>query len=288
MDVAISLEDVSYTYQAGTPFEYEALHSVSLSISKGEIAGMIGPTGSGKSTLVQHFNGLLIPSRGKVKVMGRDINLRDRNKSNPVCFEVGLVFQYPEYQLFEETVFEDVAFGPRNMGLSPAQVQGRVEEALEWMGLNLADYGKRSPFSLSGGEMRRVALAGVLAMRPKVLVLDEPVAGLDPRGCRELMDRICSFRDQGGVTLVLVSHEMGQVARLADHLIIIEGGRIVGDGSPNEIFQRTEWIRGLGLGLPPYMDLMEKLTRRGYDVKPDVLTDDEAAEEIKSLLSRQN
>lgn len=276
----IRLENVEYKYQEGTPFEYHALHDVNVAIRKGEMAGIIGPTGSGKSTLVQHFNGLLKPASGKVLVDGKDINAKEQKKAPSICFEVGLVFQYPEYQLFEETVYDDVAFGPKNMDLSEEEIGERVRKAMQWLSLDYEKMKDRSPFSLSGGEMRRVALAGVLAMEPKVLVLDEPTAGLDPRGREELRSIIKRFHDEMGMTLVMVTHEMGEIARMVDHLIVVSGGEIAADSHPREIFKKADWLKEMGLGAPPYMELMKKLKQRGINVRQDVLGMKEAAGEI--------
>lgn len=281
MEKIIKTENMEFIYQVGTPFEYPALKDINISIKNGEMVGIIGPTGSGKSTLIQHFNGLLKPTGGRILVAGRDINIRDKNgRRPPVCFEVGLVFQYPEYQLFEETVFDDVAFGPRNMKLDEEEVEKRVRTALEWMNLDFDSMKDRSPFSLSGGEMRRVALAGVLAMEPGVLVLDEPTAGLDPKGCCELRSLLRKLHDESGMTLIMVTHEMGEIARMADHLIIIHKGGVVADGSPREIFKKQDWLEEIGLGIPPYMKLMKYLRQKGMDVRTDVLDVEEAAQEI--------
>jgi len=216
-------------------------------------------------------------------ISGRDIN-RDREKGlPPVCFQVGLVFQYPEYQLFEETVFEDIAFGPRNMDLPPADVESRVREAMGWMGLDFEMLRDRSPFSLSGGEMRRVALAGVLAMKPGVLVLDEPTAGLDPRGCRELMERVELFRRELGMTLIMVSHNLGDLAGMVDRLIVLKDGRLTADGPVRQVLAQSQWLRDMGLGVPPYVELMERLAAGGVRVRQDVLSAREAADEIAPL-----
>lgn len=284
----IKTENLCYTYQEGTPFQFPALKNINIEIKKGGMVGIIGPTGSGKSTLVQHFNGLLKPGSGRVLVSGRDINRRsDEKKGPPICFEVGLVFQYPEYQLFEETVFEDIAFGPRNMDLNKSEVESRVKQAIEWMALDYEQIKDRSPFSLSGGEMRRVALAGVLAMKPSVIVLDEPTAGLDPRGCYELRELLKKLHREAGLTLIMVTHEMREIARMADHLIIINKGEIAADGSPAEIFRKQEWIRGIGLGIPPFMELMNRLKARGYNMPDDILDVDDAVRVILEKIRKR-
>lgn len=281
MEDIIKIENLTYKYQIGTPFEFEALKDISLCIKKGEKAAVIGPTGSGKSTLIQHMNGLLKPTLGRVLVAGRDINKKDTDKkAPPVCFQVGLVFQYPEYQLFEETVFDDIAFGPKNMKLPPSEIKVRVKASMEAMKLDYKSMKNRSPFSLSGGEMRRTALAGILAMNPSVLVLDEPAAGLDPRGREELWELLEGLHKDMGITLVLVSHEMEDTARMANHIIIINQGSIAADGTPSEIFKKHEWLEEIGLGIPPCMELMVKLNKRGASLKADTLLIDDAVEEI--------
>jgi energy-coupling factor transport system ATP-binding protein len=289
MTEIIRTENLNFIYQKGTPFEFYALKDISISIKEGEMVGIIGPTGSGKSTLVQHFNGLLTPSSGKIFVAGRDISSGVKGKGKKgeqsIFFEVGLVFQYPEYQLFEETVYDDIAFGPRNMKLSEEEVKQRVKTAMDWMELDFDSMVNRSPFSLSGGEMRRVALAGVLAMQPRVLVLDEPTAGLDPKGREELFDRIRQFHDNLGMTLVMVTHEMGEVARMVDHLIIMNDGGIAADGKPAEIFEKHQQIRELGLELPPYMELMNKLKDAGFGVRTNVMDIDDAYDQLVKLFS---
>jgi energy-coupling factor transport system ATP-binding protein len=265
----IDCRQITYTYRPGTPMEALALRGVTLQVSSGEVVGIIGPTGSGKSTLIQHFNGLLRPSAGSVRVDGQDLWApgADRRRARQ---QIGLVFQFPEYQLFEDSVRKDVAYGPRNLGLSDDEIATRVEEALRQVGLDPARFGDRSPFTLSGGEMRRVALAGILAMRPRVLVLDEPTAGLDPRGKRELVDRIETLHRQG-LTVVLVTHNMDEVARLASRVVVINEGRVVADGTAREIFAREDDLRALGLGLPQAASLVRELRRRGLAVD-DALT----------------
>ena len=283
----IKTENLCYTYQEGTPFQFRALNNINIEIKKGGMVGIIGPTGSGKSTLIQHFNGLLKPTSGRILVSGRDINKRsDEKKGPPICFEVGLVFQYPEYQLFEETVFEDIAFGPRNMDLDKEEVESRVKQAIEWMALDFDKIKDRSPFSLSGGEMRRVALAGVLAMKPSVIVLDEPTAGLDPRGCFELRELLKRLHREAGLTLILVTHEMREIARMADHLIIINKGEIAADGSTVEIFKKQDWIREIGLGIPPFMELMNRLNAKGYNMPNEILNVDEAVKAIMGKIKK--
>jgi energy-coupling factor transport system ATP-binding protein len=265
----LDCQDVIHTYLRGTPMEAAALLGVTLQVHAGEAVGIIGPTGSGKSTLIQMFNGLLRPTGGRVLVNGQDLwaPRADRRRARQ---EIGLVFQFPEYQLFEETVRRDVAYGPRNLGLSADEVTARADEALRQVGLDPARFGERSPFSLSGGEMRRVALAGVLAMRPRALVLDEPTAGLDPRGRRELLERIVRLHRQG-LTIVMVTHSMDDVAWLAGRVVIMHAGRIAMQGTPAEIFAREDDLLSIGLALPQAARLVRELRRRGLSVS-DALT----------------
>jgi energy-coupling factor transport system ATP-binding protein len=284
MENIIEVKDLSYTYNPGTPFEKKALDSINISIKKGDMVFIIGSTGSGKSTLIQHFNGLLLPNAGTVRIKDRLLtNKGGYGKESPLCFTVGLAFQYPEYQLFEETIYDDVAFGPRNMGIGEDEVEARVRENLEWVGIDYDKMKDRSPFSISGGEMRRVALAGVLAMNPEILVLDEPLAALDPRGRRELLARIRTLHEEKNITMIMVSHEMGDTATIANHIIVMDKGRIVADGAPALIFKQNKWIYEVGLEMPPYMDLLNRLFDRGLNVRRDVFSIDETVEEIKKL-----
>ncbi|MBI2914497.1 MAG: energy-coupling factor transporter ATPase [Firmicutes bacterium] len=279
----IRVSDLSYTYGVGTPSETKALDSVSLFIDDGEFVGLIGPTGSGKSTLVQHLNGLIRPAEGKVLVDGVDIGKPSRPLLS-IRQKVGLVFQYPEAQLFEETVFADVGFGPRNMGLSPEEVRERVVGALAAVHLPAERFGQRSPLQLSGGEKRKAAIAGVLAMRPKVLILDEPTAGLDPAAREEIMGQVHRYRLENQATVVLISHDMDTVARSATRVVVMFGGRVVLDGKPREVFGRGEELEPLGLGMPQVTELMSRLQERGRPVRRDLVTLGEAAEEILKLL----
>lgn len=280
-DPLIECQDVAHVYGRGTPVESVALRGVTLQVRTGEILGIIGPTGSGKSTLIQHFNGLLRPTAGMVRVGGADIWApgADRRRARQ---QIGLVFQFPEYQLFEETVRKDVAYGPRNLGVQAEEIPIRVEAALLQVGLDPERFGERSPFTLSGGEMRRVALAGVLAMRPRVLVLDEPTAGLDPRGKEELLERIEALHRQG-LTVALVTHNMDEVARLAGRVVVLHEGRLVAEGTPREIFARAEDLRRWGLGLPQAAQLVLGLRRRGVPVA-EALTLGEARAAILAAL----
>jgi energy-coupling factor transport system ATP-binding protein len=274
----ILIEKLEYTYPGGVNSP-PALADIDLTVEDGEFVGIIGPTGSGKSTLVQHLNGLLRPDRGRVVVDGLD--LADRHTDlKAIRQKVGLVFQYPEHQLFEETVLEDVAFGPRNLGVSPESVRERATRALLTVGLDPAEIGPRSPFALSGGQMRRVALAGVLAMEPRVLILDEPAAGLDPRGRREILGHIQRLRAERGITVILVSHNMEEVARLASRLVVLNAGRVVLEGPTRDAFAQSDLLRSIGLGVPSITRLAAELRRRNLNVPADVVTVEEAAREI--------
>ena len=274
-DTIIETRDLCYTYMRGTPLARQALGGVNVSIERGELVAIIGRTGSGKSTLIQHFNGLLKPDSGAVLVDGRDIwrkgvSLRDIRR------KVGLVFQYPEHQLFEETVAADIAFAPRNLGMSEAEVDEAVREAMRIVDLDYDTLRARSPFELSGGQKRRVAIAGVLAMRPEVLVLDEPTAGMDPRGREEVLAEIRQLHDAHGYTIVLVSHSMEDVARFAERLIVMDGGAVVMEGAPREVFRNRDDLVRMGLGVPQVTGLMAELAARGLPYAEDVITVDEA------------
>ncbi len=272
----IVLENVSYVYRSG-PLSNQALHDVSLTIHDGELLALIGHTGSGKSTLAQHLNGLLAPSSGRVLVDGKDVNQKDAGRK-ALRLSVGLVFQYPEHQLFEETVFKDVAFGPRNMGLCEEEIEARVREAMATVGLDAAEVGPRSPFELSGGQMRRVALAGVLAMKPRVLVLDEPTAGLDPRGRDYLLGDIRKLND-AGTTVVLISHSMDDVVRLARRVVVLEKGKIVMDGTPGDVFSQGDRLSAMGLDVPQTFRLARILREGGVNLG-DAMTMEELADAL--------
>ena len=277
---SISIRNVSYIYNEGLPFEKRALDDVSLNIGEGEFIALVGHTGSGKSTLVQHLNGLMEPTEGEILYDGVDY----RKKGNIATLrqKVGLVFQYPEYQLFEETIAKDIAYGPKNLGLSDEEVEERVRRAMAKVGLDYDEKGEKSPFALSGGQKRRVAIAGILAMEPEVLVLDEPTAGLDPRGSREILEEIRGIFESTGTTIVLVSHSMEEVARLASRVIVMDRGRVHMDGTPREIFAREKELRAIGLGVPQVRRTMTDLVEKGFNIEEDCITVDEAFDALKT------
>jgi len=274
----IKLEQVSFVYAAGTPFERHALKDINLTLADGEFIGIIGQTGSGKSTLVQMFNGLLKPTSGTVTVNNL-VTTAKGVKLKGLRQEVGLVFQFAEHQLFAETVAADVAFGPENQGVPKAEIAARVDSALLTVGLPL-DIKQRSPFELSGGQMRRAAIAGVLAMNPKVLILDEPTAGLDPRGRDEILSRIRELQRERGITVILVSHSMEDVARLVDRLIVMHEGQILHDASPREVFAHGAGLKAIGLGVPQATEVLQLLRQRGWSVPEVALTLEEARQAI--------
>lgn len=275
----LRLTGINYRYSVGTPFEKKALDNINLNIRRGRITGLIGHTGSGKSTLVQLLNGLNKPESGTVELDGTDI-WAEPKKIGQVRFRVGLVMQYPEYQLFEETVAKDIAFGPKNQGLSPEEIDQRVRRAMAHVQLDYDRYADRSPFELSGGQMRRVAIAGVLAMEPKVLILDEPTAGLDPRGRDRILGMIRDLHAEGGVTVVMVSHSMDDVARLATRMVVMSRGRLVAEGTPRSIFQQGDMMRSIGLDVPAAVKLCAALRERGIDLPGDLYTPDEVRDAL--------
>lgn len=283
--MSIILNDLSFVYSPGTPFERQALQGINLTINDGEFVGIIGQTGSGKSTLVQMFNGLMKPTSGTVTVNG--LTTTDKGvKLKNLRQEVGLVFQFAEHQLFAETVAADVAFGPQNQGVSPEETAQRVATALQNVGL-AQEIKERSPFELSGGQMRRVAIAGVLAMNPRVLILDEPTAGLDPRGRDEVLARIRELHRERGITVILVSHSMEDVARLVDRLIVMHGGRVLHDGAPREVFRHSVDLKQIGLGIPQATEVLQLLRGRGWDVPEVALTIVEAREAILKAMAEK-
>lgn len=274
----ITIEQLSHTYLPGSALAYPALADISLTIKDGEFLGVIGHTGSGKSTLIQHFNGLLLPTSGNVLVDG--LNTREKKLRKQIRSLVGMVFQYPEYQLFEETVERDVSFGPKNMGLKEDELHERAWEALRLVGLPPESFAEKSPFELSGGEKRRAALAGILAMRPKYLVLDEPMAGLDPRGRREILALIESLRRDFGTGIVMVSHSMDDVAMYSDRIAVLDKGSLAMLDSPEEVFSRGEELLGMGLNLPQATRLVRALRQRGVSIERDYFRMDELASEL--------
>ena len=284
--MSIILQDVTYTYMPGTPFERTAIENVSIEIPSGKITAIAGHTGSGKSTLIQHLSGLLKPSNGKVLVDDVDINIKNNNESKMARRQVGMVFQYPEQQLFEETVEADIAFGPRNLGLTEEEISVRVKEAMEFVNLDYDTYAKRSPFQLSGGQMRRVAIAGIIAMHPKYLVLDEPVAGLDPRSKEELLKRIRKLHEKQGITIVFISHNMEDIANMADKVIIMNQGKILLEGSPKEVFDMSQAddIRLAGLLPPKTAIILDELNRGGLKVDTSAYTVEKGVELIYQAL----
>lgn len=269
----IVLENVSYTYMSGSPLSFPALHGVSLTIQEGEFLGVIGHTGAGKSTLMQHLNGLLVPTSGRVLVDGFDT--RDKKQRAEARKRVGMVFQYPEYQLFEETVKKDIAFGPKNLGLTEAEIAARVSEAMRLVGLDEKAFAELSPFDLSGGEKRRAALAGILAMRPKYLVLDEPMAGLDPRGRRDILAMVSALRAQSGCTIVMVSHSMDDIAAAADRVLVLHDGATAMLDAPGAVFARADELAAMGLSIPQSTRLASLLRKRGLAAPENVCRMDE-------------
>ena len=276
----LEVKNLCHLYSAGTPFEHVALDRVSFSVESGEFIGIIGHTGSGKSTLMQHMNGLLKPTSGSILLGGVDI-WSDKKTTRQSRFRVGLVFQYPEYQLFEETVYKDIAFGPKNMGLKTEEIDRRVREAAGLVGLTEAQL-EMSPFDLSGGQKRRVAIAGVIAMEPEVLILDEPTAGLDPEGREDILREIDGYRKAKNATIMMVSHSMTDVARLADRLLVMNDAKLVMDGTPEEVFQHAQELVEMGLDIPEITRVFLKLQSMGLDI-PQVYTVEQAMRVLTSL-----
>jgi ABC-type cobalt transport system, ATPase component len=266
----IRIAGLNHVYSEGTPFEKIALNDINLEIPQGQFVGLLGHTGSGKSTLIQHFNALLKPTSGNIYVGGEDINATKESRRD-IKFKVGLVFQYPEYQLFEETVYRDIAFGPKNMGLSDEEIDERVREAAGFVKIR-EELFEESPLELSGGQKRRVAIAGVIAMRPEIVILDEPTAGLDPVGCRQILDNICNYRESTGSTIIIVSHNMDDIARIADRLIVLSKGAVAMDGTPEEVFSEPEQLKSLGLDVPKSTEIFMRLREKGVNLKGPVYT----------------
>ncbi len=283
--MSIEIRNLNYIYMEGSPFEKHALKDINLSVSDGEFIGIIGHTGSGKSTLIQHLNGLLKPSSGTIMI--DDIEITGKNANiKKIRQKVGLVFQYPEHQLFEETVYKDIAFGPKNMGLSQEEIDERVREAMNYVGLSEA-YMNRSPFELSGGQKRRVAIAGVLAMRPDILILDEPAAGLDPAGREEILTQIRALYLVRKMTVIFVSHSMEDVARTASRIIVMNQGSVALDGKPSEIFSKADQLREMGLDVPQITRLIDELRKRGIKIDNSIYTIERAKATILMMLGKK-
>ena len=284
--MSIRVEHLTHIYDKGLPTEQIALEDINFTVEDGELLGVIGHTGSGKSTLLQHLNGLLKPSSGRVLVGDVDITAPGVSMVE-IRKRIGLVFQYPEYQLFEETVAKDVAFGPKNLGLSEQEIDERVREALELVGLDYEQIKERSPLELSGGQKRRVAIAGVVAMRPEVLILDEPTAGLDPKAHHDVLDMVQEVHRRTGNIIILVSHNMADIARVSDKIIVIDSGHLVTTGTPQEVFAQKELLRGVGLDLPPITEFTETLREKGMALPPTILDTKEAALAIAKALQEK-
>ena len=278
MDAVIRVENLTHTYSVGTPFEKTAIHNINVNFYPGDLVAVIGHTGSGKSTFMQHMNGLLAPTSGHVYCDGEDI-FATKEATRDVRFKVGLVFQYPEYQLFEETVYKDIAFGPKNMKLSADEIDERVREAAGFVGLS-EELFERSPLELSGGQKRRIAIAGVIAMRPKVLILDEPTAGLDPGGCEGIIKNILDYRERTGSTVLLVTHSMDDAARIADRLVVFHEGSIAMDGTPDAVFSHPTELTAMGLDVPQAAAIAQALRERGVSLPQSIYT----LEQLKAAL----
>ena len=284
--MSIKIENLTHVYMPKTPFEKKALDNVNLVIEDGEFLALIGHTGSGKSTLIQHLNGLLEPSSGKILV--DDINLTDKEtKLTDIRKKIGLVFQYPEYQLFEETIEKDIAFGPNNLGLSQGEVYDRVKKAMEMVGLDYETYKDVSPFDLSGGQKRRVAIAGVIAMEPKVLILDEPTAGLDPKGRDDILEQIKILHEKYKMTIVLVSHSMEDVGKLAERIVVMNKGKVALMGKPADVFREVEILEEIGLAVPQVTYLMRELKKKGFNVSDEIFTVEQGSKEILRVLLKK-
>ncbi len=285
--MSIRVEHLTHIYDKGMPTQSVALDDISFTAEDGQFVGVIGHTGSGKSTLLQHLNGLLKPDSGRVIVGDVDITAPGTSMVE-IRKRIGLVFQYPEYQLFEETVAKDVAFGPKNLGLSQEQIEERVREAIELVGLDYETMKDRSPFELSGGQKRRVAIAGVVAMRPEVLILDEPTAGLDPKAHKDVLTMVEEVHRRTGNITIFVSHNMADIAKLSDKIIVIDSGKLVTVGTPKEVFSRKDELRAVGLDLPPVTEFTESLREKGIDLSATILDVEQAAEEIAAYLKKKS
>ncbi len=284
--MSIKIENLTHIYMQGTPFEKTALDKVSIDINDGEFVALIGHTGSGKSTLIQHMNGLLKPSSGRIVVDGVDITA-EGVKLTDIRKKVGLVFQYAEYQLFEETIEADIMFGPRNLGLTEDEILFRTKKAMEMVGLDYETYKNKSPFDISGGQKRRVAIAGVVAMEPKVLILDEPTAGLDPKGRDEILGELQKLHKAYNMTIILVSHSMEDVAKVADKIFVMDEGKCVLNGTPKEVFKEVETLEKVGLGVPQVTYLMRELNKIGFKLPDDIFTLEQAKKELLKIIGKQ-
>jgi len=281
--MSIKIENLTHIYMPKSPFEKVALDNVSLDIKDGEFIALIGHTGSGKSTLIQHFNGLLEATSGKIIVDGVDITEKKVKLTN-IRKTVGLVFQYPEYQIFEETIAKDIEFGPRNLGLSDSEIHNRVVKSMEMVGLDYETYKDKSPFDLSGGQKRRVAIAGVVAMQPTTLILDEPTAGLDPKGRDDILDQISKLHKDYNMTVIIVSHSMEDVAKIAERIIVMNDGKIALQGTPAEVFKEVDMLEDIGLGVPQVTYLVRALRKKGFDLSDNIFTMEDAKKELLSIL----
>ena len=280
----LETKDLTYIYSKGTNYEMAAINNINLAIEKGELVGIIGHTGSGKSTLIQHFNGILKATSGTVLLDGADI-WQDKSKIRNVRFKVGVCFQYPEYQLFEETVYKDIAFGPKNMGLDEKEIDRKVRQVCEFVGLD-ESYFEKSPFDLSGGEKRRVAIAGIMAMEPEVLVLDEPCAGLDPKGKNVILDLICEYRKKTNSTVLVVSHSMEDISKIATKILVMNDSKLAFYDTVENVFAKSDELIGMGLNIPEITKLFLKLKKSGYDVRTDIYTLEQAEKELLALVER--
>ena len=283
--MSIKIENLSYTYMPKTPFEKKALININCEFYDGEFIVLIGHTGSGKSTLIQHLNGLLKPTEGKIIVDGIDITDKKVKLTN-IRKNIGLVFQYPEYQLFEETIEKDIEFGPRNLGLSEEEITRRVKRAMKMVDLDCDTYKDKSPFDLSGGQKRRVAIAGVIAMEPKVLILDEPIAGLDPKGRDDILNQIRKLHDDYKITTIMISHSMEDVAKVADRVVVMNHGSIVLDGKVSDVFKEVDVLEDIGLGVPQVTYLLRELRKKGFDISDDIYTIKDAKKAILEYLNK--
>ena len=281
--MSIKIENLVHVYMPKSPFEKMALNNVNIEINEGEFVALIGHTGSGKSTLIQHMNGLLKPSSGRIIVDGEDIT-KEGVKLTDIRKKVGLVFQYPEYQLFEETIEKDIEFGPRNLGLSDEEITKRVKRAMEMVGLDYDKYKNKSPFDLSGGQKRRVAIAGVIAMEPKILILDEPTAGLDPKGRDDILAQIKVLHNEYKMTIILVSHSMEDVGKLAERIIVMNKGEVALEGTPSKVFKEVDTLESIGLAVPQVTYLMRELKNKGFNVSDEVYTINQGKEELLRIL----